>query len=130
MKGTTRRHFLQKSALAGLGIAAVSSGIALGDTEAETILRAVDAELARVLRSYGRTRTMAEAGTQKVVVGSRTCHVPAYHVVVEVRSTEAFCQSFDTLSRFSEPVMVKGNTLKIARGGRYFVIENQTSHHS
>ena len=125
MKGSTRRNFLQKSTLMGLGTAAASWGIAWGETEAETTLRAVDAELAGVLRSYGRMHAMAGGGTQKVVIGSRTCRVPAYHLEVEVRSSEAFCQSFEDLSRLSDLVMVKGNTLKFAREGHYFVIENQ-----
>lgn len=129
MKGTTRRNFLKKSTLVGLGAAAASSGLAWGGTEAETSLRELDAALAEVLRSYGRMRAMAEAGSQNVVVGSRTCRVPAYHVEVEVRSTEAFCQSFDAWGRLSDLVLVKGNTLKFAREGRYFEIDNQTSHH-
>ena len=125
MRGSTRRSFLQKSALVGLGAAAASCGVALGETEAETTLRAVDAELAGVLRSYGRMRAMVRTGTKKTVVGSRPRRVPAYHLEVEVRNRAAFCRSFEILSRHSDRVMVEGNTLKFAREGRHFVIKNQ-----
>jgi len=125
MKSSTRRNFLQKSALMGLGAAATSCGFALGETEAETALRAGDAELAGMLRSYGRMRALAETGTQKIAVGSRTRRVPAYNLKVEVRNRAAFCRSFDVLSRHCDRLMVEGNTLKFARKGRYFVIENR-----
>lgn len=125
MRGSSRRHFLQKSALVGLGAAAASCGIALGETEAETTLRGEDAELAGVLRSYGRMRAMVRNGTQKTVIGSRTRRVPAYNLEVVVHNRAAFCRSFEIMSRHCDRVMVQGNTLKLAREGRYFVIVNQ-----
>lgn len=125
MKDSTRRNFLRKSTLVGLGTAAATSGFALGETEAETILRGVDAELAGVLRSYGRTRAMAESGSQMVVVGSKSCRLQAFRVGVEVRNPKSFCRSRDAVGRLSDLVMAEGNTLRFAREGRFFVIENR-----
>ena len=124
MKNFTRRTFLRMSTFLGFGTA-VTGVAAFGETEAEATLRGVDGELARILRSYGRTRTMAEAGTQRAVVDSQARHLPAFRLGVEVRNPQAFCRSSGPLSRLSDVVLVESNTLKLARGGHYFVIENR-----
>ena len=124
MKDFTRRNFVQKSTLVSLGAAAIAGGIALGETDAEVTLRAMDPDLARELRSYGRTRAMQEIGTQKAVVDSKTRVMPAFRVEVGI-ANPSFCRSLEALSRLNVLFMAKGNTLRFTRGGRYFVIENR-----
>jgi hypothetical protein len=125
MKGSTRRCFLLKSTLVGLGAAAARAGLPAGDNAAETALRAVDVELLEVLRSYGRVEAMSRTGTRELVVRSRRCGVPAYRIEVEVRDTRRFCRSFAALSRTSDRVLVSGNTLNLARQRGCFLIENR-----
>jgi hypothetical protein len=127
MNHSTRRSFLQKSALVTLGALATSSGIALGDTPAESQVRSMDAELADVLRTYGRTGQVKEGGFQKVRAGSRSRRLPVSRLKVEVRDQDSFRRSFEQLTELSDRVMVEGNTTHFARGHRYFVIENRVA---
>lgn len=127
MNHSTRRNFLQKSALVTLGALATTNGIALGDTPAESQLRSMDAELVGVLRTYGRTAQVKDGGYQKARVGSRTRRLPVSRLRVEVRDRDSFGRSFEQLTELSDRVMVEGNTTHFVRGHRYFVIENRVS---
>ena len=128
MKHSTRRHFLQRSTLTGLGAVAAGSGIVTGisnsETDAEATLMELDTEVARVLRSYGRTRTITKSETKRATTGSKTRRLPAFHLEVEVSRAESFRGRLDALGRLSNAVLANGNTLRFERGGRYFVIDH------
>jgi len=127
MNRSTRRMFLRKFALVTLGTGGATSGLALGETEAESTLRGMDGELANVLRSYGRADSMVKAGHQKARVGSKTRRLPVSRLGVEVRDQESFQRSFETLTGLSDRVMVDGNKVSFARDSHYFVIENRVA---
>lgn len=103
----------------------VAGGAASGGTEAEHALQGADPEVAGVLRSYGRAVKMSDAGMQRVRVGSQDCALPVSRLGVEVRDREAYCRSFQAFAERTDRVRVEGNTVRFARGGRYFVIENR-----
>ena len=125
MNDSTRRNFLRQSSLVVFGAAAATGVFATGETRAEAALRGLDADLAKVLRSYGRARVMTETGTKKVVVGSRRRRLPAVRLGVDIPDLNSYQQSLDAVSRLGELVVANGNTLTFVRDGRYFVIENR-----
>ena len=127
MNHSTRRNFVQRATLVTLGTAAATNGIALGETPAESELKSVDRELARVLGSYGRTHRMKPDGYEKARVGSKMRRLPVSRLGVEVRDHASFCQSFETLTGLSDRVRVEGNLVSFARDGHYFVIENRVA---
>lgn len=124
MKNSTRRNFLSKSSLLTVG-AAAGADLALGETEVEHSLKGVDRELASVVRSYGRADVMKAAGYQDVAEGNKTRRLPASQLGVRVRDQASYQASFAKLATISERVMVEGNTVRFARGQRYFILENR-----
>ena len=122
-----RRHFIYRTTLALLGLAAGSAGLAAGETEAESTLRGMDRELAHLLRSYGRTHELERGGFQKAAIGAQNRRLPVSRVRVEVRNRASFQASFEKLAGLSVRVHVQGNTARFARAGRYYVIENRAA---
>lgn len=127
MNESSRRNFLQKSTLVALGTTASISGLAFGETTAESDLKVVDRKLADLLRTYGRARKMKSNGFEKAKVGSKTVQLPISQVSVEVKDQGAFVQSFEKIADFSERVFVEGNKVSFASGDRYFVIDNHVA---
>jgi len=124
MKQPTRRHFLEKLTFASLGVVAATNGIGMRDALAASYPQLIDAKLAGVLDSYGRTGPVQEGGFRQHRLGAHTRQLPVARLQVEVRDYDSFCQSFAKLSKLSNRIMVKGNTTRFAHNGRYLVIEN------